>query len=301
MSERIIVVGDVVTDVLAIYADPLAVGTDTGAHIEITGGGSAANTAAWLASIGVPVTLVAVVGDDGPGNDRVEELALGGVDCAIRRAPDAATGTVMVLSRAGERSMLSDRGANRLLSPADVDAALAGAPEAVHLHLSGYVLLDESSRAAGRYALRAAPERGLTTSVDAASVGPLRRTGGDVFLAWVRGVDVLLANADEAAVLPAALAGHVRYAVVKRGADGAVWADPHLEVPAEPAQVVDVTGAGDAFAAGFLASWCSGASPEEALRSGTRLGARAVAQVGARPVPAAASLVGVDHARSLGA
>ncbi len=300
MTGRIIVVGDVVTDVLAIYADPLAVGTDTGARIEVTGGGSAANTAAWLASIGVPVTLVAVVGGDGPGAGRIEELALGGVDCAIRRAPDAATGTVMVLSRAGERSMLSDRGANRLLSSADVDAALGGAPEAVHLHLSGYVLLDEASRAAGRYALRAARERGLTTSVDAASVGPLRRMGGDVFLAWVRGVDVLLANADEAAALPIALAGNVRYTVIKRGADGAVWADPHLEVPAEPAEVVDVTGAGDAFAAGFLAAWCAGASPEDALRGGTRLGARAVASAGARPVPAGASLVGVDHAGRLG-
>jgi len=300
MTGRVIVVGDVVTDVLAIYADPLAVGTDTGARIEVTGGGSAANTAAWLASIGVPVTLVAVVGGDGPGGDRIEELALGGVDCAVRRAPDDATGTVMVLSRAGERSMLSDRGANRLLSSQDVDAALAGAPEAVHLHLSGYVLLDEASRQAGRYALRAAHDRGLTTSVDAASAGPLRRMGGDAFLAWVRGADVLLANADEAAVLPAALADHVRHTVIKRGAEGAVWADPHIEVPAEPAEVVDVTGAGDAFAAGFLAAWCSGASPEEALRSGTRLGARAVGIAGARPVPAAVSLVGVDHPGGLG-
>ena len=292
MSGRIIVVGDVVTDVLAMYADPLAVGTDTGARIELTGGGAAANTAAWLASIGVPVTLVAVVGADGPGEDRVEELALGGVDCAVRRTLEARTGTVMVLSQGDERSMLSDRGANRLLSPADVDIALTGAPDAVHLHLSGYVLLDEASRNAGRYALRAAHERGMSTSVDAASVGPLRRMGGEAFLAWVRGVDVLLANAEEASVLPAALAGYVRHAVIKRGAAGAIWTEPRIEVPAEPAEVVDVTGAGDAFAAGFLAAWCSGAEPVEALRSGTRLGARAVATAGARPVPA--SLVGVD-------
>src|SRR5256885_11451922 len=124
MTGRIIVVGDVVTDVLAIYADPLAAGTDSGARIEIAGGGSAANTAAWLASIGVPVTLVAVVGEDGAGADRIEELAVGGVDCAIRRTPEASTGTVMVLSHAGERTMLSDRGANLLLSNADIDAAL---------------------------------------------------------------------------------------------------------------------------------------------------------------------------------
>ena len=284
MSSRIVVVGDVVTDVLAVHPTPLAVGTDTAARIDVTGGGSAANTAAWLAAIGVPVTLVGVVGADAAGNDRIAELAMGGVDCAIRRTTEASTGTVVVLSYAGERSMLSDRAANLLLSTVDIDAALMGAPEAVHLHLSGYVLLDEASRAAGRYALRAAHERGLTTSVDAASAGPLRRMGGEVFLAWVRGTDVLLANADEAAALPAALAEHVRYAVIKRGPNGAVWTTPHIEVPADPATVVDVTGAGDAFAAGLLAAWCAGADPEEALRAGTRLGARAVSSAGARPV-----------------
>ena len=289
MTGRIVVVGDVVTDVVAAYADPLAVGGDTSARIELTGGGSAANIAAWLASTGVPVTLVAMVGADATGEDRIAELALGGVDCAIRRAPEAGTGTVIVLSRAGERSMLSDRGANLLLSPADVDAALAGAPDAVHLHLSGYVLLDEASRAAGRYALRVAHERGLTMSVDAASARALRRIGGAAFLAWVRGVHVLLANAAEAAALPAALTGHVRHAVITRGAQGAVWTDPHIEVPAEPAVVVDVTGAGDAFTAGFLAAWCAGADPAEALRAGNRLGARAVSGTGARPVPASVS------------
>jgi sugar/nucleoside kinase (ribokinase family) len=308
---RIIVVGDVVTDILAVHLDPIAVGTDTGARIELTGGGSAANTAAWLASIGIPVTLVAVVGADAAGADRIEELALGGVDCAIRRATEAATGSVMVLSRAGERSMLTDRAANLLLSTTDVDMALAAAPDAVHLHLSGYVLLDEASRAAGRYALRAAHERGLTTSVDAASAGPLRRMGGDTFLAWVRGTDVLLANSDEAAALPAALAEQVRYAVIKRAAHGAVWTtagEPHVQVPAEPASVVDVTGAGDAFAAGFLAAWCAGADPAEALRSGARLGARAVSKSGARPAPAVAmstagartSVVGVDDSGRVG-
>jgi sugar/nucleoside kinase (ribokinase family) len=285
---RIIVVGDILTDVLAVFTGPPALGTDTPARIELTGGGSAANTAAWLASLRVPVTMVGVVGRDAAGADRLDELDATGVDCAVRRTSEASTGTVVVLSTDGERSMLTDRGANLLLSTVDIDAALAGAPEAIHLHLSGYVLLDEGSRSAGRYALRAAHERGLTTSVDAASAGPLREMGGDVFLAWVRGADLLLANADEAAALPAALAEHVRYAVVKLGPHGAAWTSldsPRVEVPAEPAQEIDVTGAGDAFAAGLLAAWCAGADPAEALRAGTRLGARAVAVAGARPAP----------------
>jgi sugar/nucleoside kinase (ribokinase family) len=284
----IVVVGDVMTDVLAVHGSPVEHGTDTDARIELTGGGSAANTAAWLGDLGVPVTLVGVVGTDPGGTARLDELRGAGVRCAVRRTREAHTGTVVVLSRAGERTMLTDRGANATLSTVDIDRALAGSADAVHLHLSGYVLLDERSRAAGRYALRAATERGLTTSVDAASAAPLRRVGGDAFLAWVRGIDLLLANADEAMALPAELAGHVRYAVIKRGAEGAVWTasgEPRLEVPAEPAVVVDVTGAGDAFAAGLLAAWCGGAEPEEALRAGTRLGARAVATPGARAVP----------------
>jgi ribokinase len=292
---RIVVVGDVMTDVVAVHRADVEHGTDTGAQIELTGGGSAANTAAWLADQGVPVTLVGVVGTDPAGTARLDELRSAGVRCAIRRTREAPTGTVVVLSRAGERTMLNDRGANATLSTVDIDTALAESADARHLHLSGYVLLDERSRAAGRYALRAATERGLTTSVDAASAGPLRRMGGEEFLAWVRGTDLLLANADEAVELPAELADHVRYAVIKRGPLGAVWSPPHVEVPAEPATVVDVTGAGDAFAAGLLAAWCGGASPEEALRAGTHLGARAVATAGARPVPMADLLVGVDH------
>jgi ribokinase len=289
---RVIVVGDIVTDVLAVYSGPLATGTDTAAAIALTAGGSAANTAAWLAHAGTPVTLVGVVGADAAGADRVAELTAAGVDCAVRRAEGAATGTVVVLSESGERTMLCDRGANALLSTVDIDAALDGADGVVHLHLSGYALFDEASRAAGRYALSAARERGLSTSVDAASAGPLRRVGAAAFLEWVHGVDLLLANADEAVALagtaePARLTGSARHVVVKRGAEGAGWASAGTRtrwIAAQPATALDVTGAGDAFAAGLLSAWLAGAEPADALRGGARLGARAVSRMGARPV-----------------
>jgi sugar/nucleoside kinase (ribokinase family) len=287
-----VVVGDNATDVLAVYSGQLATGTDTAASVSLTPGGSAANTAAWLASAGVPVTLAGVVGADAAGAQRLAELAEAGVDCAVRRAAGHATGTVVVLSEAGERTMLCDRGANALLSTVDVDAALDRASGAVHLHLSGYVLFDEASRVAGRHALATARSRGLTTSVDAASAGPLRRVGAQAFLEWVRGADLLLANADEAVALtgsadPARLLGYARHAIVKRGSEGAGWATSDggtRWVAAQPATVRDVTGAGDAFAAGLLSAWLAGAQPEEALRAGARLGARAVSSTGARPV-----------------
>jgi sugar/nucleoside kinase (ribokinase family) len=293
-ARRVIVVGDIVTDVLAVYSGQLAVGTDTPARIGFTAGGSAANTAAWLAATGRPVTLVGAVGADPAGNQRVAELEAAGVDCAVRRVPGVPTGTVVVLSTGGERSMLCDRGANELLSTVDIEAAVGGASGAVHLHLSGYSLFGPGSRAAGRHALAAARGRGLTTSVDAASAGPLRQLGGTTFVDWVRGVELLLANLDEAVILagdpdPAKLTGWAGSAVVKLGAAGASWASSGAEpvtVPAEPAEVIDVTGAGDAFAAGLLDAWLAGATPLDALRAGTLLGARAVASTGARPSPA---------------
>jgi sugar/nucleoside kinase (ribokinase family) len=120
----------------------------------------------------------------------------------------------------------------------------------------------------------------------------LHGVGGETFLSWLGGEVLLFANADEAAVLcgitePAAaaavLAGRTGQAVVKRGASGALWSDGSgvRSVPAPATEVVDSTGAGDAFAAGFLAQ---PGEVADRLANAVRLAARAVTQVGARPV-----------------
>jgi ribokinase len=291
----VIVVGDLVTDVLVVHEGPIAVGSDTSAAISVAGGGQAANTAAWLAHAGCPVTLIAAVGDDPAGHERIAELTALGVRCAVRAHTGASTGSVVVLASPGERTMITDRGAALLLDPADVAAAIKGAADAVHLHLSGYPLLDAASRPGGLAALAAARERGLRTSVDAASAAPLRQVGARSFRDWVRGADLLLGNADEAAVLAGGdsadqqartLTEVARNVVVKRGAAGAVWCDADggtWSIAGTPVAVIDPTGAGDAFAAGLLAAWHSGASPAEALAAGAALGATAVSKVGARP------------------
>lgn len=292
----IVVVGDLVTDVVVVLdSATLATGSDTAASITITGGGQAANTAAWLARAGCPVTLVAAVGDDPAGRERVAEMTSLGVRCAVRTHPDAATGSVVVLASPGERTMITDRGASLLLDPGHVTSAITSAvvTGTGHVHLSGYPLLDPASRPAGLAALAAARARGLTTSVDAASADPLRRCGG--FLDWVRGADLLFCNTDEASALvggtsPAdqgiALSSVARNVVVKRGAAGAIWCTGGsvvATVAGPPVRMIDPTGAGDAFAAGLLAAWCSGAGPAEALAAGTSLGAEAVGRIGARP------------------
>jgi ribokinase len=306
-SGRVIVIGDIATDVVAVLGAPIVAGSDTPAAISVTGGGAGANTAAWLAHAGLSVTMCGVVGADTVGSARIDELSAAGVACAIRQSPDLPTGSIVILSGPADRAMITDRGANTLLTVADVDAAFVGLADAVHLHLSGYSLLDAGSADAARHALEAAHARGLTVSVDAASAVPLRGVGGLAFVSWVRRADVLFANADEARVLlgdgdaerrlasdlAAALATRLEgradvggTVVVKLGAEGAVAATSRgavVPVPALMVEAIDATGAGDAFAAGFLAVWLRGGGLDEALAAGAALGARAVTTVGARP------------------
>jgi ribokinase len=299
VTDSVVVVGDIVTDVLAVHNGPIATDSDTMARITLIGGGSAANTATWIAGTGTPVDLVGVVGRDVAGADRLAELSAAGVGVVhIRQSTQEPTGSVIVLVDAEQRSMLCDRGANLLLVPSDVDFALAELPHSRHLHLSGYTLLDGRSLPAGRHALTAAAARGLTTSVDAASAAPLRRIGGDRFLSWIRGTDILLANLAEAQALlddadstgpelALALTPYAARVVVKLGAAGAVMAEAGgavVTVPASAAgDVLDPTGAGDAFAAGLLTAWLAGRPTIECLRAGAELGARAVTTVGGRP------------------
>jgi sugar/nucleoside kinase (ribokinase family) len=277
----VLLVGDLLTDLLVATDGPPVAGSDTPGTIRAAGGGQAANTAAWLVACGSTATLVAAVGADPAGRDRVAELTAAGVRCAVATVPDAATGTILVLTAAGDRTMVTDRAAAGRLTVAAVDAGFAAAPDAGHLHVSGYALLDAGSRDAARHALREARRRGLTTSVDAASAAPLR-TAGTAFTDWVRGTDLLLANTDEAVLLPDPPVTHL---ILKDGANGARWrtADHEWSTPAVPARAVDVTGAGDAFAAGLLHSWLTDGVPRHALQAAARAGAAAVRRLGARP------------------
>lgn len=295
---EVVCLGDVMTDVVAMLRRPLAHGSDSPAPIRTAPGGAAANTAAWLGvTHGAPVRLVARVGQDPAGTAAVAVLDALGVRCHVAVDPARPTGTCIVLVEpGGERTMVPDAGANAGLAPEDVPVDLLG-PHA-HLHLSGYALLDPGSRDAARHALTVARERGASCSVDPASAGPLAAIGPRTFLEWVDGVDGVLANQDEARVLTGevdpeaaarALTATAREVVVKLGAEGALWcggSSPEVvRVSAEPVEAVDTTGAGDAFAAGWLAARLSGAEPADALTAGCRLAAQVVAQIGTRPLP----------------
>jgi sugar/nucleoside kinase (ribokinase family) len=192
--------------------------------------------------------------------------------------------------------MLSDPGANAALSADDLPRDLF-TPDS-HLHVSGYTLLNSGSRQAVLAALSHAQRTGMTISVDGASAAPLERVGAEPFLQLTNGATLLFVNQSQGKVLTgrddpgqAARVLNAWYPqiVMKLGADGAMMyaggrPDP-FRVSAPPAErVVDGTGAGDAFIAGFLPAWLDKKPPGEALASGCRLASRALGLVGARPM-----------------
>jgi sugar/nucleoside kinase (ribokinase family) len=171
--------------------------------------------------------------------------------------------------------MLPDPGANDALSPEDLPEL-----DGEILYVSGYMLLRPGSRLAALEAIDRAHAKGMKISVDPASAVPL--ANDPVFLARIAPIDLLLPNESEAAVLGPQI--DVPELVVTRGRSGASWTDGITRVD-QPAlnvdDVIDTTGAGDAFAAGFLSAWPG--DPATALLKGAELAALAVAQTGGRP------------------
>lgn len=296
----VVVVGDVGIDVLTRPRMPIVPGGEATSDIALAPGGAGGNTAAWLAAHDVGVSLIARIGDDQAGLAARSALEAVGVRCVFAVDEHLPTCVVVVLiDAAGERTMLSDRGANAAFRTEDVAldraaGALAGtasgaAPGLPHLHLSGYVLFDDGSRKAGLAALAGARERGWTTSVDPQAAHLVAAVGAETFLDWVRGVDLLLPNEVEAEALggPSAILTAVDQVVVTYGAHGARWftADGEQRAPAPTVDCLDSTGSGDAFNAGLLASWLTDADPVRALAAGIRAGSAAAAALGARPRP----------------
>jgi sugar/nucleoside kinase (ribokinase family) len=290
-SGRLLVcVGDLMVDV-AVAAPALHRGGDVPGSVRLGPGGSAANVAVWARAAGADARVVARHGDDLAGRLLAAALAEWGVGLHPPAPTMAATGAMLVVREAGERTFVADAGANLHLDAGDVAGALAGAAA---VFVSGYPLLRPQTRAAALAAAGAGRD-GVPAAVDAASWPLVAGAAGEPVIAAAALAGTLLANLDEAAALTgrrdpagagALLAARVGTAVVKCGAGGVVVcsaAGRPATVTAEVAEVADVTGAGDAFAAGYLVALAGGAEPAEAAAAGNRLAARAVATVGAWP------------------
>ena len=285
------------TDTVAHATAPLARGSDTPALVSMHGGGSAANIAAWLAVDGAEVAFVGRRGADIAGRNRDMELMGYGVDARLVMDPERPTGTcVVMITHKGDHTMLSDPGANSALSPDDLPQDLF--TPGSHLHASGYTLLNPGSRNAVLAALDHAQRAGMTISVDGASAAPLSRVGAEPFLQLTNGATLIFVNPEQGKVLTGrddpSQAARVLNAwypqvVMKLGPEGAMMyaggrPEPVRVGPAPIERIVDGTGAGDAFVAGFLPPWLDKKPAGEALASGCRLAASALSLVGARPL-----------------
>jgi sugar/nucleoside kinase (ribokinase family) len=294
----LLVIGDVVTDVLALHQWPIQAGTDTAADIVVRPGGSAANTAAWAAFHGTEVRLLARVGAD-TGEWHRRQLLAAGVRPRLKVDPDRPTAAIVVMvDAAGERTMLTHRGAGGHLGPADWDDALLDG--VTHLHVSGYTLFSPPGRNLARLAMGRARQCGVRVSVDPSSAGFLSDFGARRFIDATAG-GIIVPNLDEATLLtgtPDAETAAVELSrsydlvVVKLGGAGALAASRGrvtVQVEGPVARAMDSTGAGDAFAGGFLAARLAGADDRAAVAAGCCAGAVAVSLVGGRPPPIAPS------------
>ncbi|MFT4890874.1 MAG: ribokinase [Halobacteriales archaeon] len=243
------------------------------------GGGSAGNVAAALASLGVSSGVVGSVGDDEYGMLARRELEREGVDCSGLREVEGDTSTkYLLVNDDGEVAVLGNDGVNEAVGPEKVRPARVEA--ANHLHLTS-----QRPETAARLA-SVAEEAGLTISVD-----PGRRLPERDFSATLDLADVIFLNDREAeaaleAEYPASDFAD-RILVLKRGEEGAevhtpegTFRHPGFDVP-----VTDTTGAGDAFAAGFIAVLREGGDYERALEFANACGALAARTEGAKTSP----------------
>lgn len=289
---RVLVVGDVIDDILATISIPLRHNTDTPARISRSSGGSAANTAVWLAQQGVVADFVGRVGEADIHRFH-EEFEDAGVRAHLSADSENPTGTIVIVVEAESRTMLTDRGANTQLDFGAINPALLD--DSSWVHLTGYSMFHHSSPESIPEFIALARSRGVNVMVDASSSGFLVDFGVERFLEATREVSLMRCNEDEALTLSGReslaqsvefLGKHFSTVVVTQGAQGVWCADggavAHIPL-SEPVTSVDPTGAGDSFNAGLLAGLVQGDSLEKAIHKGSAVAALCITKAGARP------------------
>jgi sugar/nucleoside kinase (ribokinase family) len=258
---RLVSLGDLILDVIVTLDGPLVTGDDRGATTKVGAGGQAANVAAWAVALGAEARFVGKRGADAAGELAARELASRGVEIA---GPETGrNGVVVSLVSGGERSMASDRGSATDLSPGELEEAWFACDR---LHVSGYALLLEPVASAALRAVELARESGALVSIDLSAWSLI----DEPFRDRVRecAPETVFATEHEQELF-----GSLETAwVVKLGAAGVNVAG--VRHAALETAVADPTGAGDAFAAGFLVG---------GVELGLEAAARCCAKLGSMP------------------
>ncbi|MEN7537347.1 adenosine kinase [Aurantiacibacter flavus] len=258
-------------------------------------GGSAANTLAGLSALGAQCAFVGQVADDQLGQVFAHDIRAVGIDFDIApRAGQPSTARCLIfVTPDGQRTMNTYLGASQYLPASALDEEAVSA--AAILYLEGYLWDPEEPRAAMRRAIEAAKKAGRKVAFTLSDGFVIARYGDDFRSLIADGlIDILFANEAELAALTgeddfeagiAQLAPQVEVLVVTRSEKGAVCVrgGERAEVAAEPTTVVDTTGAGDLFAAGFLFGLARDETLEACLRRGAICAAEVISHYGARP------------------
>jgi len=295
MTINVLCIGDVMLDVIArINVSPQKInfGSDTASRISTSSGGAAGNVAAWLTRTDARSTIVSHVGDDPAGAAIVAEFDALDVSHGDLVIPGETSGVVVVLvDSSGERTMFPDKGANSRLTVTDLPDL--GAFQAVYI--SGYALLNPLARDGVLAMIAKIKADGLPIYFDPASVGAMKDVADKELHHWFSMMDVLFLNEEESIYLTGSvdieralnyLLDFSQVVVIKRGSAGAIAKArgfDSISLPAVAATVIDTTGAGDSFAAGFIASYSKNHDLTAALQAGGELAAGCVAIVGGRP------------------
>lgn len=289
--KKILCIGDVALDVIAQLKEQINYGNDTASRISTHPGGQAANVACWITRTNNKSQLVARVGNDPVGFALVSDLDKYGVEHKGLMRSGRPSGVVVILVDSnGERTMFPDNGANADLEASD----LPDLSDVDGVFVSGYALLDFRSREAVLKMIKKVRETKIPIFMDPTTTGAMKAVPKAEVLEWIGMMDGILLNNEEARYLgesddieiaEANLQKHTPLVVIKLGSRGAmaVNGSEFAKVPAVTTNVVDTTGAGDSFAAGFIPKWLETSDLEEALNAGTALAAKCVATVGARP------------------
>ncbi|MDA2962188.1 MAG: carbohydrate kinase family protein [Actinomycetota bacterium] len=289
--KKILCIGDLALDVIAQLKESINYGNDTSSRISTHPGGQAANVSTWITRTNTKAQLVARVGNDPVGFALISDLDKYGVEHMNLMRSGRPTGVVVILVDAnGERTMFPDNGANADLEVSDLPAL----DEFDGAYLSGYALLDFRSRDAVLAMVTKIKAAGVPIYFDPTTTGAMKIVSREEVLSWVALMDGILLNAEEAIYLGGFseievaaknLQAYTPLVVIKLGSRGAtaIFNQESARVPAVTTNVVDTTGAGDSFAAGFIPMWLQTHELEAALSAGTSLAAKCVATVGARP------------------
>jgi ribokinase len=263
------VVGDAHLDVIVSLTGPLAADTDTPAHTRLAIGGQAANVAAWVAALGGRSRVIAARATDLAAELVASELTKRGVEL-VGPVVEGSTGVIVALSDGGsQRTMLTDRGVGPRLRVGSIDATWLD--DCSWLHLPAYTLTVEPVARAGLAAAAAARERAARISVDMSSTAAILSFGVTAFRDLIGHLrpDLVFGNKAETDLVGDLPGIEV---ISKLGAEGVLIDGRHY--PAAQTMPVDATGAGDAFAAGYLVG---------GVALALEAAARAVATIGGMP------------------